>query len=98
MKKQLAFSNQNPMNKTMKPAGFQPRVAPARPLTKDEKKQKIMQFVQQKREAFAINILCSLCHENGTLHPDTLVDKAVALADALFEKLYPLPEEEKSNQ
>ena len=69
-----------------------------KPLTEEEKKQRVIQFVQQKREAFAINILCSLCHENGNLHPDTLVDKAVALADALFEKLYPLPETENTNK
>lgn len=66
-----------------------------KPLTEEEKKQRVIQFVQQKREAFAINILCSLCHENGNLHPDTIVDKAVALADALLEKLYPLEEKEK---
>lgn len=32
-----------------------------RPLTDEEKKMKIAQFLQQKREQFSINILCSLC-------------------------------------
>ena len=35
------------MSKLTKPAGFQPRVAPARPLTEEEKKIKVMQLLQQ---------------------------------------------------
>ena len=94
------------------PAGFQPKVAPAqRPLTEDEKKAKIMQFLQQKREGFAINILCNLCQAADlkvvatmdntklTIDTDGLVDKAVEMADKLIEKLYPLPEEaDKANE
>ena len=67
---------------------------------------KIAQFLQQKRETFAINILCNLCQaatqkvvatmDSAKLTLDTtgLVDRAVEMADALIEKLYPLPEEE----
>lgn len=36
-------------------------VTPQRPMTDEEKKARIMQFLQQKREQFSINILCSLC-------------------------------------
>ena len=92
------------------PAGFQPKVAPAPVLTEEQKKAKIMQFLQQKREGFAINILCNLCHAADhkvvatmdstklTIDTDGLVDKAVEMADKLIEKLYPLPEEaDKSN-
>lgn len=98
------------MSKSMKPAGFQPRVAPATPLTDEEKKMKIAQFLQQKREGFAINILCSLCKSADprivatmdstklTLDTTGLVDKAVAMADKLMEKLYPLPEEGKPEE
>ena len=80
--------------------------APAQ-LSEEEKKAKIMQFLQQKREGFAINILCNLCQAASpkvvatmdstklTLDTTGLVDQAVKMADALFEKLYPMPEEEK---
>ena len=93
------------MNKTNKPAGLHPVVAPAqRPLTEEEKKAKIMQFLQQKRETIAVNVLCNLVH--GAINVEglhrgnciALVDTAVEMADKLIEKLYPLPEEaDKSN-
>ena len=81
------------------PAGFQPKVAPAPVLTEEQKKAKIMQFLQQKREGFAINILCNLCQRHDKINPDIdAVDLAVAMADKLIEKLYPLPEEaDKTN-
>ena len=101
------------MNKMKNPAGFQPKVAPAPVLTEEQKKAKIMQFLQQKREGFAINILCNLCAgvssaravvkadlHSTTIGIDTtgLVDDAVKMADQLIEKLYPLPEEDKANE
>ena len=98
------------MNKTQKPAGFKPMVAPAqRPLTEEEKKVKIMQFLQQKRETFAVNILCNLVHsqmETIINHDDSPVDVstaivkvAVKMADNLIGELYPMPEEaDQANQ
>ena len=90
------------MNKTQKPAGFKPMVAPAqRPLTEEEKKVKIMQFLQQKRETIAVNVLCNLVHGAITNKDATntlvenLVEVAVNVADKLIEKLYPMPEAEK---
>ena len=75
-----------------------------KPLTEAEKaeqnKQKILQFLQQKRDQFSISILCHKCH-NPFLSKKRLVKKSVALADALIEKLYPIPEnkqEEKQEQ
>lgn len=80
-----------------------------RPLTDEEKKVKVMQFLQQKREQFSINILCSLCQGvssaraivKADLHStkiaiDTngIVADAVKMADELMEKLYPIKEEE----
>ena len=35
-------------------------VTPQRPMTDEEKQARIMQFLQQRRESFSINILCSL--------------------------------------
>ena len=66
--------------------------AKMKPLTEEEKKIKIMQFLQQKREQFSLTILNGLCHAPGA---DTdLVDLSVKMADHLLEKLYPIKEEE----
>lgn len=69
------------------------------PLTEEERKNKILQFLAQKREAFAINILNGLCHnlkDNTPVEMDMdVVDLAVKMADKLMEKLYPMPEETK---
>lgn len=69
-------------------------VTPQRPLTEQEKQARIMQFLQQRRESFSINILCSLLQNNPGIHPDDVIAKAVDLADGLLEKLYPMPKEE----
>ena len=85
------------MTNLKKPAGFAPMGQPAKPLTNDEKKAKVLQFLQQKREAFSLNILCNLCKvldKDATNHHATaLVDLSVDMADHLIEKLYPLPED-----
>lgn len=78
--------------------------AKQRPLTEEDKKVKIMQFLQQKREQFAINILCNLVQGAITNKDATnmdcklLVGVAVEMADGLLEKLYPLPEEKKEEE
>lgn len=77
-------------------------VTPQRPLTEQEKQARIMQFLQQKREQFAVTILNGLCHNIKSNTPDAgviegvydVVDLAVSLADKLMEKLYPIKEEE----
>lgn len=85
------------MGKNIKTTGFQPA---QRPLTEEEKKTKIMQFLQQKRETMAVNILCNLVHgaitnkDATNVQVENLVGVAVDMADKLIEKLYPLPEEE----
>jgi len=62
---------------------------------------KIAQFLQQKRETIAVNVLCNLVHgaitnRNVTnMDCKSLVDLSVEMADRLIEKLYPLPEEEQ---
>lgn len=93
------------MNKMKNPAGFQPKVAPAPVLTEEQKKAKIMQFLQQKRETIAVNVLCNLVHgaitnkDATNFQVENLVEVAVNVADKLIEKLYPLPEEtDKSNE
>ena len=73
-----------------------------RPLTDEEKQQRIMQFLTQKREAFSINILSAVAHGAdrhwGDAEIKNAVDLAVEMADALIEKLYPIKEEEKSKE
>lgn len=82
--------------------------AKPRPLTDEEKQARIIQFLQQKREQFSINILCSLCQGvssaraivKADLHSTTIaidtngiVADAVKMADELLEKLYPINDE-----
>lgn len=74
------------------------------PMTDEEKRVKVMQFLQQKRETISVNLLCNLVHgaitnKNVTnMDCKSLVDLSVEMADALIEKLYPLPEEDKANK
>lgn len=70
-------------------------VTPQRPMTNEEKQARIMQFLQQRRESFSINILCSLLQNNPGVHPEDVVIKSVDLADNLIKKLYPMEEESK---
>lgn len=70
-------------------------VTTQRPMTDEEKQQRIMQFLQQRRESFSINILCSLLQNNPGVHPEDVVIKSVDMADNLIKKLYPMEEESK---
>lgn len=83
------------MSKLQKPGGVNPL---ARPLSEEEKQARIIQFLQQKRENFAINILCNLCKcldkDASSAHATAMVDLSVEMADKLIEKLYPIREEE----
>lgn len=74
------------------------------PMTEEEKRVKVMQFLQQKRETISVNLLCNLVHGAITNRNVTnmdckgLVDLSVEMADALIEKLYHLSEEDKANK
>lgn len=76
-------------------------VTPERPLSLDERKQRIMQFLAQKREAFSLSILSGMVQGAVTnkdvtnMQCKSLVDLAVEMADALMEKRYPMPKEDK---
>lgn len=76
-------------------------VTPQRPMTNEEKQQRIMQILTQKREAFSISILSGMVQGAVTnkdvtnIQFKSLVDLAVNMADALLEKLYPIPKEDK---
>ena len=70
-------------------------------MTDEEKKQRIMQILTQKRENFSLSILSGMVQGAVTNKDVTnfqcksLVDLAVEMADALMEKLYPMPKEDK---
>ena len=86
------------MKNNIRPAGN----APAKPLTEAEKQARIMQFLHQKRESFALNILCNLCKTLGddatNAQAKSLVGLSVEMAEELIERLYPLPEETKDKE
>ena len=76
-------------------------VTPQRPMTDEEKQQRIMQILTQKRETFSLTILSGMVQGAVTnkdvtnFQVKSLVDLAVEMADALMEKLYPMPKEDK---
>ena len=76
-------------------------VTTQRPMTDEEKQQRIMQILTQKREAFSLSILSGMVQGAVTNKDVTntqcksLVDLSVEMADALMEKLYPMPKEDK---
>ena len=74
---------------------------PQRRMTDEEKQQRIMQVLMQKRETFSLSILSGMMQGAVTnkdvtnIQCKSMVDLAVAMADALMEKLYPMPKEDK---
>ena len=76
-------------------------VTPQRPMTDEEKQQRIMQILTQKRENFSLTILSGMVQGAVTnkdvtnMQCKSMVDLAVEMADALMEKLYPMPKEDK---
>ena len=76
-------------------------VTTQRPMTDEEKQQRIMQILTQKRETFSLSILSGMVQGAVTNKDVTnfqcksLVDLAVEMADSLMEKLYPMPKEDK---
>ena len=86
------------MNKSMKPnrpAGK----SQAATLTPEQKQEAMLRFFTQKRESFTTGILFNLCQNPSIKATDDcnhLVNVAVAMADHLIEKLYPLKEESET--
>ena len=76
-------------------------VTPQRTMTDEEKQQRIMQVLMQKRETLSLSILSGMMQGAVTnkdvtnIQCKSLVDLAVEMADALMEKLYPMPKEDK---
>ena len=76
-------------------------VSAQRLIAEEEKR---MQFLMEKREAYSIKILCVMMQGAVTNKDVTnykcksLVNLAVEMADALLEKLYPMPKEEEPEE
>ena len=76
-------------------------VTTQRPMTDEEKQQRIMQILTQKRETFSLSILSEMMQGAVTnkdvtnIQCKSLVELAVEMADALMEKLYPIPKQDK---
>ena len=74
---------------------------PQRRMTDEEKQQRIMQILTQKRETFSLSILSGMVQGAVTnkdvtnIQCKSIVDLAVEMADALMEKLYPMPKQDK---
>lgn len=73
--------------------------AKQRPLRDEEKQARIIQFLQQKREQFAVSILCNMiqgeidnliCNSDA---PSAIVKMSIKMADQLLEMLYPINDE-----
>lgn len=62
-------------------------------ITPEQLQAERVRFFAEKREQFAIGILCSLLYNNPGIHPDDVITKAVGLADGLMDKLYSLKAE-----
>ena len=75
----------------------QPTPTKPRPLSEEEKKAQVERFLSQKRESFAINILCNLARVTKKADIQ-LVKQSVEMADALIMELYPVPEGEQADK
>lgn len=86
------------VQKTHKTLGH---VTTQKPMTDEEKQHRIMQILTQKRETFSLTILSGMVQGAVTnkdvtnIQCKSLVDLAVEMADALMEKLYPMPKQDK---
>ena len=66
--------------------------------SKEEKEMQVARFFANKRETFAINILANSVRGEAFLNAQEgvkIVDTAVAMADHLLEKLYPIKEDKQ---
>ena len=67
----------------------------------EQKRNQALAMIVQKRDQFAVNILCNLVHGAITNKDATnfqcheLVDLSVEMADRLLEKLYPVKEDKQ---
>ena len=78
-------------SKSMKPST--PAKLPE--LTPEQKADQVARFLSQKREQFAVTFFAGLAQNDDIRHlnPKDAAAYAVDAADALMEKLYPLPKD-----
>lgn len=60
-----------------------------KPLTEEEKKTQALKAIANKREQYALNILCNLCQSTGASRKaEDLPDVAVKMAEKLLDLLF----------
>lgn len=69
------------------------RPAPAKPMTEEERINSFLAALARKREQYASNIITRLAPRMKHATAKQVAARAVALADALCEILYPIPQE-----
>ena len=87
------------MGNSMKKSNPVARQQVAKELTPEQKQEAMVRFFTQKRESFTTGILFNLCQNpnvNASADCTHIVNVAVAMADHLIEKLYPLKEESET--
>ena len=70
--------------------------AKQRPLTDEEKKERVIQFFMQKREQYAISILSGMVQGEAFLSDNDcvkVVKAAIFMAGKLLDELYPINDE-----
>lgn len=85
------------MGNSMKKSNPVARQQVARELTPEQKQEAMVRFFTQKRESFTTGILFNMCQTFEHIPTDAechaMVDRAIAMADHMIEKLYPIKEE-----
>lgn len=86
----------NKMTNTRRPVARQK----AAPQTEEERQERIVRFLSQRREGFSANILYHLCRNPFSVFVNRkkLVEQAVDMGDYLMEKLYPVAEVKKEEE
>lgn len=72
------------------------------PPTEEEKRERVMRFLMQKREQYTISILQGIVANpevfNYGMTFEGVINHAVSLADKLLEKIYPLTDGDEGGE
>ena len=88
------------MGNSRKPsAPIKGKVHEMKPLTAEERQEQAARMYMQKRESIASGVLFNMMHNaeifKTEVTPEEIADIAIKVADALIEKLYFTPKEDK---
>lgn len=87
------------MGNSRKPsAPIKGQVREMKPLTPEERQEQAARLYMQKRESIATGVLFNMMHNPAIMEScsaEDIATKAIEVADAVIEKLYFTPKEEK---